>query len=69
MNRESCETIILQKLKEIKAIAKEYDKSGTSNLSIIIKDDSNDYMSVYSSNKEFPIHAASIEGKVYHFGN
>lgn len=45
MNRESCETIILQKLKEIKAIAKEYDKIGTSNLSIIIKDDSNDYMS------------------------
>lgn len=69
MNRETCETIILQKLKEIKDIAKQYDKSGTSNLSIIIKDDSTDYMSVYSSNKEFPIHAASTEGKVYHFGN
>lgn len=27
MNRDECETLILQKLKEIKAIAKEYDKS------------------------------------------
>lgn len=69
MNRESCETLILQKLKEIKAIVKEYDKSDNSNLSMFIMDDSNDYMSVYSSNEEFPIDATSIEGKVYHFGN
>ena len=69
MNRESCETLILQKLKEIKAIAKEYNKSDTSNLTMFIMDDGNDYMSVYSSNEEFQIDATSIEGKVYHFGN
>ena len=69
MNRESCETLILQKLKEIKAIAKEYNKSDTSNLTMFIMDDGNDYLSVYSSNEEFPIDATSIEGKVYHFGN
>lgn len=69
MNRESCETLILQKLKEIKAIAKEYNKIDTSNLTMFIMDDGNDYMSVYSSNEEFPIDATSIEGKVYHCGN
>ena len=39
MNRETCETLILQKLKEIKAIAKEYDKSNDIHLSIRIRDD------------------------------
>ena len=40
MTRIECETLILQKLKEIKAIAKEYDKSEELYLSISINDDS-----------------------------
>ena len=40
MNREECETLILQKLKEIKAIAKEYDKSTDFYLSMVVYDDS-----------------------------
>ena len=40
MTRRECETLILQKLKEIKAIAKEYDKSEELYLSISINDDS-----------------------------
>ena len=39
MNREECENQILEKLKEIKAIAKEYDKSNNTHLSICIMDD------------------------------
>lgn len=38
MNREECETLILQKLKEIKAIAKQYDKSEEFYLSMSIHD-------------------------------
>lgn len=38
MNRETCETLILQKLKEIKAIAKEYDKREEFYLSMTIHD-------------------------------
>ena len=40
MNREECENQILEKLKEIKAIAKEYDKSEKFYLSMTIYDDS-----------------------------
>ena len=40
MNREECENQILEKLKEIKAIAKKYDKSEELYLSISIYDDS-----------------------------
>ena len=40
MTRIECETLILQKLKEIKAIAKKYDKSEELYLSISIYDDS-----------------------------
>ena len=39
MNREECENKILEKLKEIRAIAKEYDKSNDIHLSICIMDD------------------------------
>ena len=39
MTRKECETLILQKLKEIKAIAKEYDKSEELYLSMTILDD------------------------------
>ena len=40
MTRIECENQILEKLKEIKAIAKEYDKSEELYLSISINDDS-----------------------------
>lgn len=39
MAREKCEEQILEKLKEIKAIAKEYDKSEELYLSMVIMDD------------------------------
>ena len=39
MNKEKCEKLILQKLKEIKSIVKEYDKSNERYLSIYIIDD------------------------------
>ena len=40
MNREECETLLVQKLKEIKAITKQYDKSEEFYLSITIYEDS-----------------------------
>ena len=40
MTREECEMLILQKLKEIKAIAKKYDKSEEFYLSMTIYEDS-----------------------------
>ena len=46
MNREECENQILEKLKEIKAIAKKYDKSEELYLSISIYDD---YISINNS--------------------
>lgn len=39
MTKEECEKQILEKLKEIKAIAKEYDKSEELYLSMTIMDD------------------------------
>ena len=39
MNREECENQILEKLKEIKAIAKQYDKSEEFYLTTSIYDD------------------------------
>lgn len=40
MNREECENQILEKLEEIKAIAKQYDKSKEFYLSMVIYDES-----------------------------
>lgn len=40
MNRQECENQILEKLKEIKAIAREYDKGTEFYLSMAIYDDS-----------------------------
>ena len=47
MNREECENKILEKLKEIKDIAKQYDKSEELYLSISINDDSISINNVY----------------------
>ena len=67
MNREECENQILEKLKEIKDIAKKYDKSTGRPLSICIM---GDYISC--SNRYWktntPIHFAKFnEGEVIHF--
>ena len=69
MNREECENKILEKLKEIKDIAKQYDKSDTLYLNLTIIDD--DYMQVsnrYYENKS-PINATVIDGRVIHNDN
>lgn len=39
MNREECENQILEKLKEVRAIVNEYDKSNDRKLAICIRDD------------------------------
>ena len=44
MNREECENQILEKLKEIKDIVKQYDESDMLYLNLIITDD--DYMTI-----------------------
>ena len=69
MNKEKCEKLILQKLKEIKDIVNEYDKSTGRQLSICIMDDyiscSNRYWETNT-----PIHFAEFgEGEVIHFDN
>ena len=67
MNREECENQILEKLKEIKSIVKEYDKSNEGRLSICVIDDyiscSNRYWETNT-----PIHFAEFDdGEVIHF--
>ena len=69
MNREECENKILEKLKEIRAIAKEYDKSKDRQLSICIMDDyiscSNRYWETNT-----PIAFAEFdESEMIHFDN
>ena len=69
MNREECENQILEKLREIEAIAKQYDKSDTLYLNLTIIDD--DYMRVsnrYYENKS-PINATVIDGRAIHNDN
>ena len=64
MNREECENQILEKLKEIKAIAKKYDKSEELYLSISIYDN---YISINNSywETETPLEVTEFEdGKV-----
>lgn len=66
MNKEECESLILQKLKEIKAIAKKYDKSKEFYLSMGIYDDC---MTVNNSywETETPLDAIKYDnGKVIH---
>ena len=69
MNKKECENQILEKLKEIKDIVKQYDKSDTLYLNLTIIDD--DYMQVsnrYYENKS-PINATVIDGRVMHNDN
>ena len=60
MNRKECENQILEKLKEIKAIAKKYDKSEELYLSISIYDD---YISINNSywETETPLEITEFE--------
>ena len=47
MNREECETLLVQKLKEIKAIAKKYDKSKEFHIEFSIFDDGISFYNSY----------------------
>ena len=70
MNREECENQILEKLKEIKNIANQYDKSYTLYLSLTIIGD--DYMTahnIYYKNIESPINVSVIDGRVIYYDN
>lgn len=67
MNREECETLILQKLKEIRAIAKEYDKSEKLYISITIYGDSILIGNAHWQT-ETPLDAIAYnDGRVIHF--
>ena len=67
MNREECESKILEKLKEVRTIFREYDNSDKAHLSMCISGD--DYISFYSPSEEFPLDATLMDEEVYHFGN
>ena len=67
MNREECENKILEKLKEIKDIAKQYDKSEEFYLNMTIYED---YMAVNNTywEAETPLDAIGYnDGRVIHF--
>ena len=69
MTRIECENQILEKLKEIKAIAKNYDKSEELYLSMTIIED---YMAVNNTywEAETPLYAIGYnDGRVIHFDN
>ena len=70
MTREECENQILEKLKEIKDIVKQYDESDELYLNLTIIGD--DYMQVsnrYYENIENPINVLVIDGRVIHNDN
>ena len=69
MNREECENKILEKLKEIKDIAKQYDKSEEFYLNLTIYEY---YMTVNNTywETETPLDAIGYnDGRVIHFDN
>ena len=69
MTREECEKQILEKLEEIKAIAKEYDKGTEFYLSMAIYDESISLNNAYWET-ETPLGAAEYnDGRVIHFDN
>ena len=68
MNREECENQILEKLKEIRAIAEQYDESDKLYLSLTIIGD--DYMranNICYENTKTPINVTLIDGKIRHW--
>lgn len=73
MNRESCEMIILQKLKEIREIVKEYDDSHVGALYIEISNKTG-YISVYNSSSIYgrlntAIDFSLLDEEVVHYDN
>lgn len=66
MNREECENKILEKLEEIKDIAKQYDKADNFYLGLTIL---GNYMSASNSceNIKTPINVTLIEGETIHW--
>ena len=73
MNREECETLILQKVKEIEAIAKEYDDSHEGALYIEISNKTG-YIYVYNSSSIYgrrntAIDFSLLDGEVVHCDN
>ena len=69
MNREECENQILEKLKEIKDIVKQYDTSEEFYLSMSIYDDVMAVNNTYWET-ETPLDAIEYnDGRVIHFGN
>lgn len=73
MNRESCEMIILQKLKEIREIVKEYDDSHVGALYIEISNKTG-YISVYNSSSIYgrlntAIDFSLLDEGVVHYDN
>ena len=69
MNREECEKQILEKLKEIKDIVKQYDKSEELYLTMSIYDDVMVVNNTYWET-ETPLDAIGYnDGRVIHFGN
>ena len=68
MNREECENQILEKLKEIKDIAKQYDKSDKFYLSLNIMDNYMIASNRYYENIKTPINVTLIDGKIRHWG-
>lgn len=67
MNREECENQILEKLKEIKDIAKQYDKSDKFYLDLSIIDDHLSINNIYYINTKTPINASLIDGEIIHW--
>ena len=74
MKREECETLILQKLKEIREIVKEYDDSHEGYLNMVISNEKDDYISVFndsyiSGRMNTVINFTVIDGEVYHLAD
>ena len=67
MTREECESKILEKLKEVRAIFGEYDKRDEAHLSMCIMGDN--YITFNNSSEEFPLDVTLIDEEVHHFGN
>lgn len=73
MTREECEAKILEKLKEIREIVKQYDNSHVGYLDMNISNEK-DYISVFNCSSAFGIMNTAIDftvmnGKVYHLDN
>ena len=69
MTREECENQVLEKLKEIKDILKQYDTSEELYLSMTIHDERMDLNNAYWET-ETPLDATEYnDGRVVHYGN